>query len=170
MHYLSLKDFSYQLYDNKDIQRELLALQDELGLDVCVLLSLIWLSSRQVVIESTQLKMLLELLQPWRTEITQPLRTLRRQFGQLRGRADLKQVNKDGLEVLYVSLKQLELNAENETLQRIQFFVEQELSSGLAKFENKQYCLEKNLVHYAQVNNLNDQCLQDLIQLLELSQ
>jgi len=87
----------------------LLALQDEFGLDVLLLLTTAWLWTLGRSLPAAQLHTLEELHAPWQDKVVIPLREVRRQLKQ-----DIQ------AQVLYQQVKALELEAELLQLERLQ--------------------------------------------------
>lgn len=75
-----LWDFSLALYGADGVETACLALQDEAGLDVNLILLACFLGARGVRIESAALAGLAGPAEAWRTEVIAPLRALRRRL------------------------------------------------------------------------------------------
>lgn len=109
----SLWDFSVALYARSGVAELCLALQDEAGADVCLLLTALWLERRGIAASAARLAQLEELARPWQTTVTIPLRALRRAWKEA-AQSDA------GLAELRGQLAALELQAERRILERLQ--------------------------------------------------
>ncbi|MCI5074512.1 TIGR02444 family protein [Oricola sp.] len=74
----ALWPFSLRFYDDAGTQKACLALQDQFGGDVNLMLWLLWRASKGEVIDASGVRQLDDLVKPWRNEVVQPLRALRR--------------------------------------------------------------------------------------------
>lgn len=72
--------FSLRFYAQPGVEPACLALQDEHGVDVNVLLFLLWLALRGAKISKPQLEAILQASAPWQREVVAPLRRLRRRL------------------------------------------------------------------------------------------
>lgn len=109
----SLWDFSVALYARPGVAGLCLALQDEAGADVCLLLAALWLERRGVAASPARVARLEELARPWQATVTIPLRGLRRAWKDAaQGDAVLAE--------LRGQLAALELQAERRLLERLQ--------------------------------------------------
>lgn len=108
----ALWQYSLATYRRDPVARCCLAAQDELGLDVNLLLYAGWLAQQGLMLDALHLQALQAVLTPWREQVVQPLRQLRRAWRELapaRG--------------LYAQLKALELAAEQQQQEMIwQFY------------------------------------------------
>jgi uncharacterized protein (TIGR02444 family) len=77
---LGLWDFSVRFYERDGIAALCLAWQDEYGVDVTVLLLAAWAASRRQELSVGDLSLAEEEIAPWRNEIVEPLRTMRRRL------------------------------------------------------------------------------------------
>lgn len=82
------------------------------GADVCLLICAIWLEVRQVACDDVRAVALSNLAQPWQRDVVQPLRRTRQAWRALAQ-------NDPILAQLRERLKQLELHAERELLERL---------------------------------------------------
>ena len=73
-------EFSLAHYELDDVPQACLALQDEFGLDVNLLLYAAWLAGMDRCLTLEHLKDMDVTIAPWRTRVVQPLRALRRQW------------------------------------------------------------------------------------------
>lgn len=73
-------DYSLVVYARDGVADALLALQDESGLDVNMLLYAAWLADRGLQLDAAHLSPLEARVAPWRERVIGPLRRLRRQW------------------------------------------------------------------------------------------
>lgn len=73
-----LWDFSLALYSQPGVEGLCLSLQEEAGVDVCLLLCTAWLSVRGVSLDRERLAALERLCDPWQRQVVLPLRRVRR--------------------------------------------------------------------------------------------
>lgn len=106
-----LWDFALALYGREGVERACLTLQDEAGVDVCELLWRCWLYHAGVRFEADPAG--LAEVRRWQAEVTRPLRQLRRT---LKNEA----LRRPGVADLRQTLKHAELEAERETLARLE--------------------------------------------------
>ncbi|GHE21016.1 TIGR02444 family protein [Halomonas urumqiensis] len=106
-----LWDFAVAFYGQPDIEAACLTLQDEAGVDVCELLWHCWLMWHGLTLTTSTEA--LSSIGTWQREVTVPLRQLRRQ---LKAQANTN----DRVAKLRETLKQAELQAERETLARLE--------------------------------------------------
>lgn len=74
-------DFSLAVYARDGTAPACLALQDTKGVDVNLLLFCCWAGVRGHALNASELETLSEAVKPWRGEILEPLRAVRRQLG-----------------------------------------------------------------------------------------
>lgn len=103
--------FAQALYQAPDIKATCLRLQAE-GADVCLLLCAAWLERRQIACTEEHAKTLRDLAHAWQQQVVLPLRQLRQRW------RDTAQGDK-ALAQLREQVKQLELAAEREQLERL---------------------------------------------------
>ncbi|MBS9404652.1 TIGR02444 family protein [Halomonas sp. TRM85114] len=108
---MPLWDFALALYVREGIEDACLTLQDDAGVDVCELLWHCWLFHAGVMFEAEPAG--LAEVRRWQAEVTRPLRRLRRT---LKGEA----TRRPGVAELRQTLKQAELEAERDTLARLE--------------------------------------------------
>lgn len=106
-----LWQFSAAIYPHPGVESVCLQLQSE-GIDVCLLLCVLWLETQHVAYSSARLQQLSAVAEPWQQQVVLPLRQLR-----LAWRAPAQQ--DQGLQLIREQLKQLELTAEREQLSRL---------------------------------------------------
>ena len=107
-----LWDFATNLYARPGVETACLALQDA-GADVCLVLCGLWLDQRATHCTTDYVAQLRQAAAPWQRDVVVPLRRLRQSW---REAAQTDQA----LALLRQHLKQLELDAEREHLQRLQ--------------------------------------------------
>jgi uncharacterized protein (TIGR02444 family) len=103
--------FALALYQQSGVEDACLQLQDQ-GADICLLLCGAWLERRQIACDEARADALHKLARPWQEQVVLPLRQLR-----LRWREAAQ--NDQVLAQLREQVKQLELAAEREQLQRL---------------------------------------------------
>lgn len=99
--------FSLELYSSRDVQQACLALQDESGVDVNILLYMLWLGANGRQLAIADVTGLLLAIEPWRAGVVVPLRTARRNLKQPPAAVDVQ-----GAQTLRNMVKKLELEAE----------------------------------------------------------
>ena len=97
----ALWDYALATYAIPEVAQACLQLQDEQGVDVLILLYALWLEERGEALPAGAVEEIDLALAPWRAEVIEPLRLLRRRW---RGRQDVA--------ALREPVKQLELEAE----------------------------------------------------------
>lgn len=101
-------EFSLQLYQQPGVAEHCLALQDEYGADVNILLFCCWLGSIGAgPLSMEQLQLLLEQVKPWQKQAIVPLRMLRRQL-----KKGVSAVAKDRSEAIRQAIQRVEIDAE----------------------------------------------------------
>src|SRR6202158_3222781 len=70
--------FSLGYYRGAGVSEACLELQDNCGVDVNVVLFLLWMASQKRVVPSDQVKRLADKVRPWQTDVIGPIRSLRR--------------------------------------------------------------------------------------------
>jgi uncharacterized protein (TIGR02444 family) len=75
-----LWDFSVRFYERDGVATRCLAWQDEYGVDVTVLLLAAWAASHRQELSVANISLASEEIAPWRNEIVEPLRTMRRRL------------------------------------------------------------------------------------------
>lgn len=96
-----LADYAGRLYAGPGMQELLLGLQDEAGQDVLLLLTACWLGRQQRAADRALWRRLQDCQRPWRQQVIQPLRQVRRTLA-----------DSDGPRELYEQVKACELAAE----------------------------------------------------------
>lgn len=100
-------DFSLAIYASPEVQTACLELQDRSGVDVNVLLYVLWQASLGRQLGPAGAKVVLAAVETWRVEVVVPLRTARRNLKQPAAAIDAR-----GAEALRVLVKRAELEAE----------------------------------------------------------
>lgn len=110
-----LWDFANELYQHQQIKTLCLELQDKFEVDVCLLLTVVWLAAQHKTVDKQSIAELLHVVDDWQQHITLPLRSLRKAIAGSpeKGRcADT--------DLIYQQLKHVELDAERLALQRLE--------------------------------------------------
>lgn len=111
-----------EAYGHPGVEAACLALQDDYGLDVIVVLTLGWLASRGIGLSDAGVEAMLAAARPWQGGVVKPLRELRRR---------LKSLDDPGMARVYDSLKKSELEAEHSEMEALLAAVAQiETSTG----------------------------------------
>lgn len=111
--FASLWDFALRVYAQPGVEPACLALQDEQGADVCLLLWCLWLERGGCELTAEGLQQAQGAIAPWVAQAVLPLRALRRQLKARYGTADAE------LEQLRLGIKQAELLAERQVLRQL---------------------------------------------------
>ncbi|MDN7132193.1 TIGR02444 family protein [Halomonas sp. MC140] len=113
---IPLWDFALAFYAKPGVEAACLTLQDEAGIDVCEVLFHCWLYSCGLETMSTAVSTVREERRQWQGQVTGVLRTLRRDLTS-------SAASNDAVAALRTTIKQAELMAERENLQRWQTWV-----------------------------------------------
>ena len=113
--------FSLGYYRGAGVSEACLELQDNCGVDVNVMLFLLWVASRRRTVSADQVKALADKVRPWQTDVIGPIRALRRKL-----KSDTPLVDKGAAELFRTKIKAVELEAE-----RLQQEAMTALASGL---------------------------------------
>jgi uncharacterized protein (TIGR02444 family) len=100
-------DFSLRIYASPAVQQACLELQDGSGVDVNVLLYVLWHASQGRTLTDADAKAVLDAVERWRVEVVVPLRTARRHL-----KAPPATLDAAGAEALRGIVKKAELEAE----------------------------------------------------------
>jgi uncharacterized protein (TIGR02444 family) len=100
-------DFSLQLYASKAVQQACLDLQDGSGVDVNVLLYMLWHASQGRRLSDDDARGVLAAVEVWRVDVVVPLRTARRNL-----KTPPPALDAAGAEALRTIVKKAELEAE----------------------------------------------------------
>ena len=96
-------EFSLAAYGLEGVSPACLAIQDELGVDVNILLYAAWLAATDRQLTRSHLAGLEDAVRPWRLRVVQPLRSLRQELRDYPAAASVRE-----------QVKELELNAERQ--------------------------------------------------------
>ncbi|PAU56105.1 TIGR02444 family protein [Pseudomonas indica] len=107
-----LWSFAVDLYARPGVEPACLSLQAA-GTDVCLLLCGAWLEARGALRTAERAEQLKDCAAPWQREVIEPLRSIRRAWRD-------KSAQDDALATLRTRIKQLELDAERQLLQRLE--------------------------------------------------
>lgn len=99
-----------EAYGHPGVEAACLALQDDYGLDVIVILTLGWLAARRTGLSDPGLDALVAAARPWQEGVVKPLRELRRR---------LKSEGDPAMARVYDSLKKSELEAERSEMEAL---------------------------------------------------
>src|ERR1700730_5691903 len=98
--------FSLGYYRGAGVSEACLELQDNCGVDVNVMLFLLWVASQKSVVPADQVKRLPDKVRPWQTDVIGPIRSLRRM---LKSEAPL--LDKGSAELFRTKIKEGEAEA-----------------------------------------------------------
>ena len=111
-----LWDFALTYYAKPQVAETCVQVQDEQGVNVCLLIALRWLDARGELLSTVQFAQLIEQVQPWMRDIVEPLRQMRRQL-----KLPIAAFAQDDLQAqIRTSIKQAELLAEKKLLLALQ--------------------------------------------------
>jgi uncharacterized protein (TIGR02444 family) len=99
--------FSLGIYSNKPVQEACIALQDRSGVDVNVMLYVLWLADQRWRLSIDDVRAVIGAVDSWRAEVVVPLRTARRAL-----RTPPSAFDQPGVEALRAMVKKVELEAE----------------------------------------------------------
>ncbi len=99
--------FSLGYYRGAGVSEACLELQDHCGVDVNVMLFLLWMASRRRTMAADQIKALAGKVRPWQADVIGPIRALRRKL-----KAEAPLVDKGTAELFRTKIKAVELEAE----------------------------------------------------------
>lgn len=136
----SLWDFALDFYARPGVEQACLLLQDEAGLDVCELLWHCWLYRHGLALAHEPGG--LAAIRRWQREVTEPLRSLRRAL-------KTPAQHSPGVAEVRRHLKRAELEAEHQTLTRLQALTGQE--PALMVSLDTTSSLEKSLMNMMQL-------------------
>jgi uncharacterized protein (TIGR02444 family) len=131
-------DFSLRLYASPAVQKACIELQDGAGVDVNVMLFVLYMASRGRTLTAGDVRGVLAAVEPWRVDVVVPLRTARRNLKVPAGAID-----REGAESLRSIVKKAELEAER--LQQAALFG---MSDGLGDPAQPEHAGEVNLRAY----------------------
>jgi uncharacterized protein (TIGR02444 family) len=110
--------FSLGFYRGPGVSEACLELQDNSGVDVNVVLLLLWLASQKRRLAADDVKALADKVRPWQTDVIGPIRALRRML-----KSDAPLLDKGAAELFRTRIKAIELESER---------LQQEAMYGLA--------------------------------------
>ena len=111
---VDLWEFAVAFYERPGIREQCLELQNSDGVDVCLLLVLVWLGASEVRLTPDQIRQLDAVMVEWRTQVIIPLRNVRKfMAGNLRVSSGS---NDKDMVAVYDSAKQLELRVEQRAM------------------------------------------------------
>ena len=99
--------FSLGYYRGAGVSEACLELQDNCGVDVNVVLFLLWQASQRRLVATADVKALADKVRPWQIEVIGPIRTLRRRL-----KTDAPLLDKGPAELFRTKVKAIELEAE----------------------------------------------------------
>jgi len=99
--------FSLGYYRGAGVSEACLELQDNCGVDVNVVLFLLWQASQRRRVASADVKALADKVRPWQIEVIGPIRALRRKL-----KTDAPLLDKGSAELFRTKIKAIELEAE----------------------------------------------------------
>ncbi|HEY2137266.1 MAG TPA: TIGR02444 family protein [Xanthobacteraceae bacterium] len=99
--------FSLGYYRGAGVSEACLELQDTCGVDVNVVLFLLWLASQRHVIAADQVKQIADKVRPWQVDVIGPIRALRRML-----KSDAPLLDKGAAELFRTKIKAIELESE----------------------------------------------------------
>lgn len=100
--------FSLRLYARPGVAPACLALQDEAGVDVNVMLFLLFLADRGIAVSSDDVQRFDGAVREWREEVVKPLRALRRRL-----KSGIEPVARGDSDIFRNAVKRAELEAEH---------------------------------------------------------
>lgn len=99
--------FSLGYYRGAGVSEACLELQDNSGVDVNVVLFLLWVASQHKSVPADQVKTLADKVRPWQVEVIGPIRALRRKL-----KTDAPLLDKGPAELFRTRIKAIELESE----------------------------------------------------------
>ena len=99
--------FSLGYYRGAGVSEACLELQDSYGVDVNVVLFLLWMASQKRLLAADQVKRLADKVRPWQTDVIGPIRSLRRML-----KSDAPLLDKSAAELFRTRIKAIELESE----------------------------------------------------------
>jgi uncharacterized protein (TIGR02444 family) len=110
--------FSLGYYRGAGVSEACLELQDNCGVDVNVVLFLLWMAAQKRTLDADQVTRLADKVRPWQVEVIGPIRALRRKL-----KTDAPLIDRGTTELFRTKIKAVELEAER---------LQQEAMSALA--------------------------------------
>src|ERR1700721_671950 len=114
--------FSLGYYRGAGVSEACLELQDNCGVDVNVVLFLLWMASQRRQVGADEVKPLADKVRPWQVDVIGPIRALRRRL-----KSDAPLLDKGSAELFRTKIKAVELESE-----RLQQEAMHALASGMA--------------------------------------
>ena len=99
--------FSLGYYRGAGVSEACLELQDNCGVDVNVVLFLLWMASQKRTLAAADVKALADEVRPWQVDVIGPIRALRRKL-----KTDAPLLDKGSAELFRTKIKAIELEAE----------------------------------------------------------
>jgi uncharacterized protein (TIGR02444 family) len=99
--------FSLGYYRGDGVSEACLELQDNCGVDVNVVLFLLWLASQKRALAADQVKLIADKVRPWQIDVIGPIRALRRML-----KTDAPLLDKGSAELFRTKIKAIELESE----------------------------------------------------------
>jgi len=100
-------NFSLGYYRGAGVSEACLELQDNCGVDVNVVLFLLWMASQKRTLDAAQVKALGDKVRPWQVDVIGPIRALRRKL-----KTDAPLLDKGSAELFRAKIKAIELESE----------------------------------------------------------
>ena len=145
--------YSLAVYRRKEVAQCCLALQDDAGVDVNLLLYAGWLAGKGQRLDSYHLEQVASAVADWREQVVTPLRDLRRHLRKIAG-----------AELIWEALKAQELSAEQQ--QQNTMYV---CYQGLVALPAGENCLRENLSMVFRYSNPRASALPDSLERLVLA-
>jgi len=99
--------FSLGYYRGAGVSEACLELQDNCGVDVNVVLFLLWMASQKRQVAAAEVKRLADKVRPWQVDVIGPIRALRRRL-----KTDAPLLDKGSAELFRTKIKAIELESE----------------------------------------------------------
>jgi uncharacterized protein (TIGR02444 family) len=99
--------FSLGYYRGAGVSEACLELQDNCGVDVNVVLFLLWLATQKHTLAGDQVKLVADRVRPWQIDVIGPIRALRRML-----KTDAPLLDKGSAELFRTKIKAIELESE----------------------------------------------------------
>src|SRR5215475_11310194 len=99
--------FSLGYYRGAGVSEACLELQDNCGVDVNVVLFLLWMASQKRTLAAADVKALADEVRPWQVDVIGPIRALRRKL-----KTDAPLLDKGSAELFRTKIKAVELESE----------------------------------------------------------
>ncbi len=139
-------DFALRFYGAPAVEEACLELQENWHADVCVLIYVLWLASREIAVSESEVRTIAESVADWRSHVVQPLRAARIAMRKAR---DVESIAGDA-ERLRADIKSLELAAERRELEYLAT-----LEVG-ARSPDDKLTSERNVLAYLEILGVDD--------------